>query len=343
MSTEKHQHFSPKGSKIARMTLLLALTALAALGAFIMYMPGRSLSYWVIPEDLNDSLTERKERLRNHVKTLAISIGERSSSTPGSLDASLDYLESYLQRHGLAFARQSFGPENRYANLEVTIAGQSSAEKTLIVGAHYDSAVGSPGANDNASGVALLLELARDLKDLRLEQDLRLVFFANEEPPYFKTPLMGSKVYADMLRQKSKEISCMISLETLGYYSDRKGSQRYPVPLNLFYPSTGNFVAVVGNLSSASTVRKTVSIMRQHSIMPVQGGAFPEFIPGISWSDHWSFWQAGFCGLMLTDTALFRFPFYHTSEDLPETLDYLRLSLLSEMLPDLISSLAKSK
>jgi len=342
MSTDKHRLLLPMASRLVNMTLLLALVALVALGVFIMYMPGKSLNQWVIPEDDNELLTERKQRLKGHVNFLAQSIGERSSSVPGSLDASLDYLESYLKENDLNYERKSFGPQNRYANLEVTLAGQSSSEKILVVGAHYDSAVGTPGANDNASGVALLLELARDLKDLKLEQEIRLVFFVNEEPPYFKTPLMGSKVYAENLRQESKEVSCMISLETLGYYSDQKGSQRYPAPLNLFYPSTGNFVAVVGNLRSASTIRKTVSIMRQQSIMPVQGGAFPEFLPGISWSDHWSFWQAGYCGLMLTDTAPFRFPFYHTSRDLPEAIDFMRLSLLSKILPVVVSTLTKS-
>jgi len=190
-----------------------------------------------------------------------------------------------------------------------------------VVGAHYDSVIGSPGANDNATGVAVLLEMSRVLKQEAPLRTVRFVAFVNEEPPYFLTELMGSREHARRARQRGEDIQAMFSLETLGYYSNDPGSQKYPLPLGAFYPRTGNFLGVVGKLSSR---RLVVDFLRQFmsvSDFPVEGIATFEWIPGINWSDHWSFWKEGYPALMLTDTAPYRYPEYHASRDLPENLN----------------------
>jgi Zn-dependent M28 family amino/carboxypeptidase len=188
-----------------------------------------------------------------------------------------------------------------------------------------------------------LLELARTLRPLdgKLPKRLRLIFFANEEPPFFKSGAMGSKVAADHLAAAKEEVAGMISLETMGYFSDQRGSQNYPFPLSARYPSTGNFVAFVGDLSSRSFLRRSIALFREHAQIPSVGGTAPSFVTGIDWSDHWSFSQTGVPAFMVTDTAPFRYPFYHTPRDTPEKLDYDRLALTVEALRPMIVDLAR--
>ncbi|HEX8239577.1 MAG TPA: M28 family peptidase [Allosphingosinicella sp.] len=176
--------------------------------------------------------------------------------------------------------------------------------------------------------MAAVLELARLLADLQGRSTLRirLVLFVNEEPPWFKTDRMGSLVYARALKRSGERVAGMMSLETLGYYSDRPGSQLYPAPLGLLYPDKGDFVAFVGLVSSRAFVRKTVAAFREQAPFPSVGGTAPGFVAGIDWSDHWSFEQVGIPALMVTDTAPFRYPHYHSRADTPDKLDYDRLA-----------------
>jgi len=207
-------------------------------------------------------------------------------------------------------------------------AASAAGAGTLVVGAHYDSHLDAPGANDNGTGVAGVIELARLLADLRGKAStrVRLALFVNEEPPFFKTELMGSLVYARRLKASGEPVLGMISLETLGFYSDEEGSQRYPPPLGLLYPTKGNFVAFVGLTSSRALVRRTVASFRALVPFPSVGGTAPGIIPGIDWSDHWSFERVGIPALMVTDTAPFRYPHYHTPADTPDKVDYERLA-----------------
>jgi Zn-dependent M28 family amino/carboxypeptidase len=195
-----------------------------------------------------------------------------------------------------------------------------------VIGAHYDSVAGTAGANDNASGVAALLELGRLLKKTKPERTVRLVAFVNEEPPWFQTEEMGSLVYARRAKKRGERIVAMLALETIGCYSDLPKSQHYPAPFNMFYPDTGNFIAFVGNLRSRSLLRRAIGTFRATTPFPSEGVAAPESISGIGWSDHWSFWQEGYPALMVTDTAPFRYLHYHESEDTPEKLDYERMA-----------------
>jgi Zn-dependent M28 family amino/carboxypeptidase len=225
-------------------------------------------------------------------------------------------------------------------NIETEIRG--SRPEIVVIGAHYDSVFGSPGANDNASGVAALLALARRFAGKPAAQTLRFVAFVNEEPPYFQTEQMGSFVYASRCKARGDRIFAMISLETIGYFSDKPGSQSYPSPgLGAFYPRTGNFIGFVGNFGSRALVRRAIGLFREQGKVPSEGAALPSFIPGVAWSDQWSFWQCGYPAIMITDTAPFRYPHYHESTDTPDKLEYDRFALVVSGMEKVIAELAK--
>jgi hypothetical protein len=290
-------------------------------GAYAMLMPGRSFSGPLPP--LSPEEAEIQRRLERHVRTLAGEIGERSASRPGSLESAARYLEQELRGLGHAVETQEVeGPAVR--NLVAELRGRQRADEIVVVGAHYDSVVGCPGANDNASGTAAVLELARLFKGRAPSRTLRFVLFVNEEPPHFLTDAMGSRRYAARAKSRGENISAMLSLETIGYYTDAEGSQKYPFPFDRFYPNRGDFIGFVGNLQSRALVRRCVSAFRRTTSFPSEGLAAPGWITGIGWSDHSSFWEQGYAAAMVTDTAFFRYPAYHTPADTPEKLRYDR-------------------
>lgn len=263
-------------------------------------------------------------RLRRDVE--AVARGPRNTEHPTALDQAAAHIERELRASGYVVRPQVFGAAGRLVrNIEAVIEPQTASAATLVVGAHYDSHGDSPGANDNGTGTAALLELARQLANLRGRGRgsirIRLVLFVNEEPPFFKSELMGSRLYADRLAQSGEDVLGMLSLETLGYYHDAPGSQHYPAPLSMLYPDTGDFVAFVGSVSSRAFVRRTVRDFRELTPFPSEGGTAPGFVQGIDWSDHWSFERVGIPALMVTDTAPFRYPHYHSSADTPDKID----------------------
>lgn len=286
-------------------------------------MPGKSYAGPLPP------LSEREEALHrflmDDVRTLAVDIGERHLHRYDSLLRTRDFIEAKFAEAGLQVGRQSFEVEGRACDNVVAEIGKSSGDAIFVIGAHYDTVPGCPGANDNASGVAALLALARAFRE-PLAGYMRFVAFVNEEPPHFRTRNMGSLVYARHCRRRGDRIAGMLSLETIGYYSDRPGSQRYPFPVGLFYPNVGNFIAFVSNWRSRHLLRAAVAAFRERARFPSEGGALPGFIPGVGWSDHWAFWCAGYPAVMLTDTAPFRYPFYHSPLDTPERIDFERLA-----------------
>ena len=305
--------------------LLLLLGAPAGLLLWMTAVPGRS---WQGPlPALSRGETVTAARLREHVQ--AIASVPHNVAHPEALEASAAYIERSLAGLGYTVRAQPFRTgEAIVRNLEVVVEPASAGAETLVVGAHYDSCGDAPGANDNGTGAAALLELARELRPLsgRSKRRLRLVWFVNEEPPFFKTRRMGSLVYAEALRATHERVAGMISLETLGWYSDAPGSQHYPPPLGMRYPTTGNFVAFVGTISSRGFVRRTVGAFRRDARIPSVGGTAPGFVQGIDWSDHWAFARVGVPALMVTDTAPFRYPYYHTPADTPDKVDYDRLA-----------------
>jgi len=268
-----------------------------------------------------------REELENHIQELSGKIGERNLSKYQNLVKASNYIEESFTKSGYQVKRQSFKVGDLSCdNIEVEIIGKIRPDEIVIVGGHYDSVLGCPGANDNATGSAAVLILARKFVGKELDRTLRFVLFVNEEPPYFKTPSMGSYVYASRCKAENENIVGMFSLETIGYYSDAKGSQAYPIPLRFFYPATGNFIGFVGNLSSRGLVMKVVSSFREHSLFPSEAATLPAWIPGVGWSDHWSFWKHGYKAVMVTDTAPFRYPFYHSVYDTPDKIDFDRLT-----------------
>lgn len=263
------------------------------------------------------------QRLREHVDELAGKIGEHNVFHPEALHAAEAYITQQWEQQGYAVRKQTYVAQGiECANLEVTCPGNSRNRDVILIGAHYDSVLGSPGANDNGSGVAALLELSRLFKDVALETSLRFVAFVNEEPPFFFWPSMGSMVYAKAAKQRGDPIRFMISLETIGYYREQQGSQTYPPLLKYFYPDTGNFIAFVSNLRSRNVMRDCVQAFSSVTDFPMQSIATLSFVPGVSWSDHLAFWRHGYKALMITDTALYRYPYYHTAQDTPDKLDY---------------------
>ncbi len=302
-------------------------------------MPGRS--YRGPFESLSEHELGIRDQLKRHGVMLAGVIGERNLSRFQALEASADYIGRMLQEMGYAVRDQSIpvGGKN-VKNLETELRGESRPEEIILFGAHYDTVPGSPGANDNATGVAALLALARLARHGRFSRTLRFVAFVNEEPPYFQTRHMGSRVYARRAAQRGERIAAMLSLETMGYYSDAERSQSYPFPFNFVYPSTGNFIAFVGNIRSRGLVRCIVAVFREHARFPSEGAAALGIIPGISWSDQWAFWEEGYAAVMVTDTALFRYGQYHTPEDTPEIIDFDRTARVVAGLAHVLQELA---
>jgi Peptidase family M28 len=322
--------------------LLATLTLMSAgLYWYTLVMPGRSHS-GPLPA-LSQDERAMAATMRGYVE--AVASRPHNTSFPAELEVTARQIEATLQSFGYTPTAQKFtasGIEVR--NIEVVLEPSLGAGKditTLVVGAHYDSAGDAPGANDNGSGVAALLILARELRRMpRQNTRLRLVFFVNEEPPHFKTPTMGSLVYARALAATGERVRGMISLETLGSYSDQKGSQAYPPPLGYLLPDTGNFVAVVGDMSARSLAADVTHRFRDGTAFPSIGGVAPESLPGITWSDHWSFGEVKIAAVMITDTAVFRYPHYHLTTDTPDKLDYERLARVTAGLVQVVSGLA---
>lgn len=318
------------GERATRIAVLLGVVAVLIglpVGGFVWMtsVPGDSHAGPLPPLTQEQALLAG--RLRETVTSVAYE--PRNVAHPAALERAARQIEARLRALGYPVRRQTFQAGGlQVRNIEVVIEPATAGAGTLVVGAHYDSYHDSPGANDNGTGTAAVLELARLLADLRGRSAIRirLVLFVNEEPPFFKTDLMGSLVYANRLRQSGEKVIGMMALDTLGYYSDAEGSQHYPFPFNLRYPDRGNFVAFVGSLSSRGFVRRTVKAFRELAPFPSEGGAAPGFFHGIDWSDHWSFEQAGFPALMVTDTAAFRYPHYHGTADTAGAVDHDRLA-----------------
>lgn len=267
-------------------------------------------------------------RLRAHVAWLAGEIGVRSVFVPEALQRAAAYIESEWATLGYEVERLEYDVSGiRCANLIVTRTGSGARRnEILLLGAHYDSVVGSPGANDNASGVAALLEISRMFQALEPVVTVRFVAFVNEEPPFFWTRQQGSMVYAQAARRQGDDIRLMASLETIGCYSNQPGSQCYPPLFRFFYPDCGNFIGIVSDFSSRSAMRGLAAAFRTQSNFPLQTISTFRFVPGVAWSDHRSFWRQGYPAVMVTDTAFYRYRHYHAPTDTPDKLAYPELA-----------------
>jgi hypothetical protein len=302
-------------------------------------MPGSSFRGTLAP--ISDSEREIRDCLATHVGVLASEIGERNVWNMQALDAGARYVQQTLERLCYRVGSQSYEADGMVVrNLAAERLGRGRPDEIVLVGAHYDSVRGCPGANDNGTGVAAMLELARLFADRSPYRTVRFAAFVNEEPPFCFGPSMGSRVYARRCRKLRENITAMLSLETIGCYLDDRGSQHYPFPFGLLYPRTGNFIGFVGNLSSRQLVRRCVGAFRRHAEFPSEGTAAPGYWPGIYWSDHWSFWRERYKAVMVTDTAPFRYPQYHTPADTPDCVDFERTAKVVLGLRAVIEDLA---
>lgn len=321
--------------------IFLLLLALVVPWLLMIRMPGTS--FRGTPPPLSANEVALRGELQAHVQKLAGEIGERNVQHYVELQAAADYIEHSLGEAGLRTRREGYEALGKTCdNIEGEIAGKSG--EIFVVGAHYDSVFGSPGANDNGSGVAALLALARRFAGKATTVTLRFVAFPNEEPFHFQTELMGSWVYAERCRARGERIVGMVSLETVGYFSNEPNSQVFPVPgLSALYPTTGNFVAFVGNVASGGLVRRAIGTFREVAKLPSQGAALPGNVPGVGWSDHWAFWQHGYPAFMITDTAPFRYPHYHQRTDTPDKLDYDAMARLVSAFERVVADFAGMK
>ena len=338
---------NPATSLVLRLNylLVLAFSLLIPVLAFlylVIAMPGQSFSEELPP--LSETAESIRRNLQTHVRQLAGDIGERNFSKPGRLHAAAAYIEEALEAMGYSVGTQAYGDvDPAFTNLVVQIPGADRKSQIVVVGAHYDTVAESPGADDNASGVAGLIEIARLLRDKPLSRTVHLVAFTNEEEPFSHSDLMGSVVYAKRAREKEEAVVGMLSLESLGYYSDKPGSQHYPPPFSWFYPDVASFIAFVGNLKSRDLVRQSIASFRKHAQFPAEGVAPPDsLVEDVRRSDHASFWAQGYSALMVTDTAPFRNPHYHKSSDTPNHVNFDHLTRVVMGLSNVVEDLANS-
>jgi len=285
------------------------------------------------------------DNLKKTVNFLAEEIGSRGYLESEALKKTTDYIKSELTSYGYAVATQPYIYKDRtYENIFVEKQGRKMPDKVIVVGAHYDTVTGTPGADDNASGIAGILELARLLADEPLDMSVQFVAFALEEPPLFRSRFMGSYVYARSLKRTGKSVEGMICLEMIGYFTDEPGSQVYPLPFfRWIYPTTGNFITLVSNLRSKGFLKRIKVGFEIGTNLPVETLSTVSFVPGVDFSDHRSFWKFGYNAVMVTDTAFYRNPNYHEKGDVPAMLDYKRMGDVVEGLKSAIEELAGGK
>jgi len=336
------------GALLLRRTLYAGSAAVVLGGLIAVGMGAGAVGYMTMMpvsghegalEELTDEEAKRAKRLRASVDALATEIGERNvDNFPGALELAAVWVEKELQTQGFEVRRQAFEARGvKTRNLIVEIPGES--EEIVVIGAHYDSAPGTPGANDNATGVAVLLELSEVYRDIKPYRTLRFVAFTNEEPPWFKSEKMGSLVYARSCAEAGDDIVAMVSLETMGFYSDDPGTQHYPKPFSALYPDQGNFIGFVSDLTSRELLHDGIAAFRHRVGFPSEGAALPRSIPGTTWSDHWSFWMVDYPAIMVTDTAPNRYAHYHEQTDTTDKVDFERLARVTSGMEAVVSHL----
>lgn len=307
--------------------LLLPLSLAAGAGCVLVQMRPSARG----PDRLEPAARARVEA---DVRALAF---PRNEAYPEAYAAAAAYVRGAFEGAGYVVRTEPVRPGVDNLVAEVPGAGPG----VVVLGAHYDACADAPGADDNASGVAAMLEVARRLAGRPLSRTVRFYAWANEEPPFFQADGMGSRVSAAAARARGEDLVAVLALDSVGFYSDAPGSQAYPAPFGLVMPDRGDFVAVVGNVRSAPLVRDVAGRLRAAGSLKVAASAVPASLPGVDWSDHWSFWQEGYAAVMLTDMPPFRNPHYHEPTDVPDTLDFDRLARFAAALADTVDGLAR--
>lgn len=306
--------------------LLIKILRLILFGIFAFIIIKASTFGWRFWSTASNNISKNNIQLvinlKEHVYKLSQEIGDRSVFRYKALDETAEYIAEKFTSFGYNVEFQEYKVYNELArNIITTKIGTQKEKEIIVVGAHYDTC-SNPGADDNASSIAGLLELARFMSDKQTNRTIKFVAFVNEEPPFFQTENMGSRIFVKDALSKRQDIKAAIILEMIGYYSDEPNSQRYPPFFGIFYPNRGNFITIVGNFASAKLVKNVTSTFREKSKFPVESVVTFTFVPGIDFSDHWSFWQEGIPAVMITDTAFLRNYNYHTEADTYEKLNY---------------------
>jgi hypothetical protein len=285
------------------------------------------------------TLSPLAARLRRHVTALAETIGERSAYQPAPQERAKDYIVAQLRASGYSPELLDYKAERKtdfirtvpYRNVEAVLGTKDGDPAPVwIIDAHYDSVEGTKGADDNASGVAVLLEAARLLKERGSKRKFRFVAFSTEEPPSFGTRDMGSYRYASSLKARGVNVAGVLNLEMLGYFNSRPGSQLFPPFLSWFYPDRGDFIGVVSNVASMGLLRSFEKSWKASSSVPIQGTVLPSVFSSLALSDQLNFWPEGYRAIMLSDTSFFRYAHYHQSTDTLEKLDYERMAAITD-------------
>jgi Peptidase family M28 len=324
----------PPRSKMVYVLTILGGMFLAVFVAWrwMIWMPGKPFAGAPPPLDAHEAQVH--DALRHDLTVLAQDIGERNvSRRPAQLDEAAQFIVRSLRMAGYEPRRQEIAVDGQVVwNIIAERTGRRRPQEIVVVGAHYDTVPGSPGANDNGSAVAANLALARAFAERDPDRSVRFAFFVNEEFPYYMTDAMGSLRYARECREHAEHIVGMICLETIGCYLEEPRTQRYPIDLlRHIYPTTGNFIAVVGNFRSRRLVHQVIRALRR-TRFPSQGMVAPRWLKDIFRSDHAAFWHCGYPALMITDTANFRYRYYHTPED---TIDKINLVALAHLVSGL--------
>lgn len=323
---------------------------------------GGMAAFWSLPaySGAVEPLTSEQEllvgSLQEHVKVLSSDIGARSlTKKPDGLERAAIYIEENFSAAGFKPTRQTFGVSGYFndglwgsthatqstANIIAELPGSNKASEIVVIGAHYDSVQDCPGANDNGSGVAAMLEIAKALSKEKFGRTVRFVAFTNEEPPFFRSDDMGSYRYAQSCKERGDNIVSMMSIETIGYYSDKPGSQKLPVAaLAALYPKTGNFLTFIGKLESRDLLTQCANSFIRAVKFPTQTLAAPADLTGVDFSDQLSFWRLGYPGIMVTDTAPYRYPHYHTKDDTADKINYDCLARVTDGLTKVVQDLA---
>ena len=328
------------------------------MGTFSIYMPGEGRIEQLKP--LSHEQFHAAQRLKHHVNILAGEIGERHYNIPEAYIAAANYIETAFGENGLVPYLEAFGDKSQYQNIIAEHYGATLPDEIIVIGAHYDTVAMTPGADDNASGVAVMLELARQIKTMQLDRSIRFIAFANEERPHYLTDNMGSLHHAKRANQRGDNITAMISLEMLGYYSNEPGSQNYPDPFHYLeyyfhkysgrnysgpfhylYPDTANFVAFIGNFASRKLLRQSIKTFRETAEFSSEGIAAPvALVPDVRRSDHAAFWRYKIPAFMVTDTMAYRNHAYHNVGDVPNSLNYDNMARVTSGLIYMIKLLA---
>lgn len=325
--------------------IVFVVVVVVLVGGFVWYstdVPGTSAAAALPP--LTDEEEDLRDELQAHVTRLSRDIGVRSNSDPSRVASGFMYVEDELRRTGLQIRREAIQAGGKSGvNLVAELPGTTMAKEIVLVGAHIDSPRASPGADSNASGVAVAIELAQRLASVSSERTLRFVFFSLTQPPFAGTDGQGARQHAAACKEKNEAIVAAFLLEGLGTFSDQPGSQSVPFPFTFSFPGTGNFVAFVGDLATRDFLRQTVAEFRAVSRMPSEGCALPALFPGFSSSDAGAVARAGYPAVLVTGTGTSRNPDFGKPSDTHDRLDYARMARVTSGLQVVVAKFASGR